>query len=89
MFTVSVPFAAKAVVSLGIANVIAQSLPDVPMSGQITLVSALVVAVIFLWRALAEKDKQLLVLTEKVNTTTQAVLDAVKELRVSVDKLEK
>lgn len=91
------PLPFKAVFSLAVANLMFQAAPipgSFDAAGRLTLDAALVVAVGVLWRALgskdqriAEKDGQVVAMATKATETMALVMEAVKELRGSVNEL--
>ena len=97
----------KAIVGIASSSILlAQITPTLPAGsptldsiGRLTLDSALVFAVIALWRALqsvlkdkdsqiAFKDQQLITMTGQVTATMTSVMSAVQENRAATSKLE-
>jgi hypothetical protein len=85
--------AVKAICGLSITALFVQAAAPATEIGavgsieRLTLLGALVIAVGVLWRALAEKDKQLISMTGEVTKILTLVMEAAKELRVAVDEL--
>ncbi len=97
-----VAFPVKSVVALSTSSmVVAQLAPliaptaAIDAAGRLTLDAALVFAVVSLWKALAakdqrigEKDQQIVGMATKVTETMVLVMEAVKELRLTVGELK-